>query len=47
MSKNLSNVIINLIKIAKKFRDRIKNFTREIIVNAAKSLNNRMKIKDK
>ncbi len=47
MSKNLSNIVINLTRIAKKFRDRMKNFTREIIVNVAKSLNDRMKIKDK
>ncbi len=47
MSKNLSNAAINLIRIAKKFRDGMKGFTREIVINAAKSLNNRMKIKGK
>ncbi len=47
MFKNLSNTAINLTRIAKKFRDKIENFTREIVVNATKSLNNRMKVKDK
>ncbi len=47
MPKNLSNTAINLTRIAKKFRDRIENFTREIVINVIKSLNGRMKIKDK
>ena len=47
MSKNLNNIIINLTRIAKKFRDKIKDFTREIVINVIKSHNGRMKIKDK
>ena len=47
MFKNLNNTAINLTRIAKKFRDKVKNFTREIVINAAKSLDSRMKIKNK
>ncbi len=47
MSKNLNNIAINLTRITKKFRDRMEGFTREMIINAAKSLNNRMKVKSK
>ena len=47
MFKNLSNIAINLTRIAKKFRDGVEGFTREMVVNAAKSLDGRMKIKDK
>ena len=47
MFKNLNNTAINLNRITKKFRDEIEGFTREMIVNAAKSLNNRIKLKDK
>ncbi len=47
MSKNLNNTTINLTRIAKKFRDKMKGFTREMVVNAAKSLDGRIKIKNK
>ncbi len=47
MFKNLSNAAINLTRIAKKFRDGMESFTREMIVNAVKSLDGRMKIKGK
>ena len=47
MPKNLSNTAINLTRIAKKFRDGVEGFTREIIINAAKSLDNRIKVKGK
>ena len=40
-------MVVNLTRIVKKFRDGIDDFTREIVINAAKSLNDRMKIKDK
>ena len=47
MFKNLNNIVINLTRIVKKFKDEIEGFTREMVVNAAKSLNSRMKVKDK
>ena len=47
MSKNLNNTAINLTRIAKKSRDGVEDFTREMIVNAAKSFDDRMKVKDK
>ncbi len=34
-------------RITKKFRDKIDDFTREMVVNVAKSFDGRMKIKDK
>ena len=43
----MSNVAINLTRIAKKFRDEMKGFTREMVVNVAKSLDSRMKVKGK